>query len=375
VGVVIESCARRADAVARVVTDELLSKRVDRVTSRLDWRDILVAAGVDERFLSNRHGPCPVCNDGRPRFRFDNKGGSGGWICVCGAGNGMSLLMKATGRSYTEAALWIIDSYDAHAPGQTAPLRTAMTRPSFVAVAALDDAEIMRRKARFERCWRESRPVQNGDPVWTYLNNRLPGLERIPSVLRFHPELEYFVHDGQRNVSYGRHPAMVAAVVDETGKCCNLHRTYLTPHGEKLQVVHDGEEQSCKKLMSTIGATSFAIRLAKHQGRLGIGEGVETALAAYLHEGVPTWSVVNTAGMKKFIVPDDVTELIVYADNDERTRQGKLPGFEAARALEAREDVQARVRARTLKVRLVTPARRRQDMANLLVDAHTLRAA
>src|SRR5690606_31964489 len=68
------------------------------------WKGILLQLGVPERALVNRHGPCPICG-GTDRFRFDNKEGTGTFICSqCGAGNGMDLAMKFTGRSFADVA-------------------------------------------------------------------------------------------------------------------------------------------------------------------------------------------------------------------------------------------------------------------------------
>ena len=66
------------------------------------WRDVLTANGIS--LPSGRHhGPCPVCG-GRDRFRLDDKGGRGTWICnQCGAGDGLSLYQQATGQSMSQA--------------------------------------------------------------------------------------------------------------------------------------------------------------------------------------------------------------------------------------------------------------------------------
>src|SRR5882672_10339994 len=62
------------------------------------WRSILPALGLDPRYLSGKNGPCPLCRDGRDRWRFDNKRGDGTWICThCGAGQGLKLAMMFTG--------------------------------------------------------------------------------------------------------------------------------------------------------------------------------------------------------------------------------------------------------------------------------------
>ena len=47
---------------------------VERARNR--WREILPRFGIDTRFLTNRHGPCPLCG-GRDRFRFDDRNGDG----------------------------------------------------------------------------------------------------------------------------------------------------------------------------------------------------------------------------------------------------------------------------------------------------------
>ena len=69
-----------------------------------NWPQILGAlAGVDESQLKNKHSPCPNCG-GTDRFRFDDKQGSGSYICSqCGAGDGMSLLVKCSGMSFPDA--------------------------------------------------------------------------------------------------------------------------------------------------------------------------------------------------------------------------------------------------------------------------------
>ncbi len=67
------------------------------------WREILTANGIN--LPSGRHhGPCPICMAGKDRFRMDDKGGRGTWICnQCGAGDGLSLYQQATGQSMSEA--------------------------------------------------------------------------------------------------------------------------------------------------------------------------------------------------------------------------------------------------------------------------------
>lgn len=67
------------------------------------WREILPRLGVETRFLSNRHGPCPLCG-GKDRFRFDDRDGSGSYYCnQCGPGGGLLLLRKLRGWDHATA--------------------------------------------------------------------------------------------------------------------------------------------------------------------------------------------------------------------------------------------------------------------------------
>ncbi|MEO0413870.1 MAG: primase-helicase zinc-binding domain-containing protein [Verrucomicrobiota bacterium] len=56
-----------------------------RNAARGGWVGILGGLGVDSGLLKDRHGPCPGCG-GKDRFRFDDKDGSGSWICSQGGG-------------------------------------------------------------------------------------------------------------------------------------------------------------------------------------------------------------------------------------------------------------------------------------------------
>jgi putative DNA primase/helicase len=74
---------------------------IERARGR--WREILPLFGIDTRFLTNKHGPCPLCR-GRDRFRFDDKDGSGSYYCnQCGPGCGILLIRKLRGWNHKTA--------------------------------------------------------------------------------------------------------------------------------------------------------------------------------------------------------------------------------------------------------------------------------
>ena len=67
------------------------------------WPELLAGIGIDVPHRG-KHGPCPACG-GKDRFRLDDKGGRGTWICnQCGSGDGLDLLARVTGKSTKEAA-------------------------------------------------------------------------------------------------------------------------------------------------------------------------------------------------------------------------------------------------------------------------------
>ena len=77
------------------------------------WVEILsTVGGVPVAYLDNKHKPCPSCQEGEDRFRFDDIDGNGTWFCShCGgkdgfggAGNGMDLLMRVKNWQFKEAA-------------------------------------------------------------------------------------------------------------------------------------------------------------------------------------------------------------------------------------------------------------------------------
>ncbi|WP_410198468.1 primase-helicase zinc-binding domain-containing protein [Aeromonas caviae] len=67
------------------------------------WPELLAAVGIDTPHRG-KHGPCPACG-GKDRFRLDDKGGRGTWICSqCGNGDGLDLVCRVTNKSPKEAA-------------------------------------------------------------------------------------------------------------------------------------------------------------------------------------------------------------------------------------------------------------------------------
>jgi Protein of unknown function (DUF3631)/Toprim domain len=157
------------------------------------------------------------------------------------------------------------------------------------------------------KIWKESAPI-TGTLAETYLEWRgLAPLSPPPQCLRFaaklkHPNEQYF-------------PALIVqATKPETGDPIGgVQRVFLAWTGKgKAQV-------SPKEQKMSLGPCKGAVaRLADPiDGEpLMIGEGVETVLTAMQATGLPGWATLGTPGLRKLDPPNNVTEVILLAEND-----------------------------------------------------------
>lgn len=191
------------------------------------------------------------------------------------------------------------------------------------------------------RTWNECIPITSGAarPMYEYLSSRQIHwiLDRISDSdsLRFHPALPYYTEEkaGEGYKKIGNFPAMVAAIRDDDGNILTLHRTYLSPRGNKAKVP---EVKKMTVVAEGVDINGSSIRLGEPvNGVLGIAEGIETALSAFWATGIPTWSTINAQLMKSFQVPEDVETVIIWADKD-KSHTGEV----AANVLKARLESQ-----------------------------------
>lgn len=260
-----------------------------RERARGRWNTILPALGIDRRYLTGKNGPCPLCPEGgRDRWRFDNKAGSGSWICShCGAGHGITLALKFTGAPFKEIAQRIERIIG------DAPIEQARNERS--------DAD---KRAALNRLWQSSRPVCSGDPVDLWITSRCIRLDAFPNTLRTAPRVRF----SGPPVSW--HPAMLAMVTDPAGRPATIHKTYLTTEGHKAEV--DRVRMFCAGTVPAGGA----VRLSLPAAVLGIAEGIETAFAATHLFGIPTWAALNAGGLEKFEPPAETKRLVIFGDHD-----------------------------------------------------------
>lgn len=268
----------------------MLAKRSIHDIARGRWHAILPALGISSKFLTNKHGPCPICG-GKDRFRYDDKGGNGTYFCgnvSCGPGNGVDLVMKFLKLDFREARDRI-----AEAAGEA----------SVKIAKAVDDTKIA---ALAENLWHKASPLTGFDPVSVYLAKRGIKLAPLPHELRYLADALY-VHDDK---SRTRHPAMLARFAAPDATRWTVHRTFLDEKGNKADLP--------KRKMFVPGPCpqGGAIRLAHSAETMGIAEGVETALSAMLLNDVPVWAAADAGKMTRWQPPPAAKNIIIFADED-----------------------------------------------------------
>jgi len=152
--------------------------------------------------------------------------------------------------------------------------------------------------------WELALPPE-GTPVESHLRAR--GCDLPPeaaSVLRFVPACPFESHTL---------PAMIALMRDvTTGEPRGIHRTALSDDGKSKREMPDGLRP--KRMMGP--AKNAAAMLSPHAAKMGIAEGIETALSASKLFGLPVWAVLSAGGIGKFPVATGISDLTIFADND-----------------------------------------------------------
>lgn len=253
------------------------------------WYGILSTLGVSDKYLRNKHGPCPLCDDGKDRYRWDNREGRGTFICnKCGAGDGFELLQRLKGWDFKRTAEEV--------EAVVGNVRRVEPRS---APTSEEQREAMQKR------WKQCKAVMPEDATSKYLTRRI-GISHVPAVLRSAPD----------------RPAMVAIMQAPDGRATMIHTTFLTASGEKAPM------DNPRLMMPGTIAEGAAVRLAEHGDEIGIAEGIETALSATALTGIPCWAALNRVLLMKWIAPTDIKRVVIFGDND-----AKFDGQAAAYAL------------------------------------------
>lgn len=269
------------------------------------WKGVLLEIGVPSQALTGKHVSCPLCG-GKDRFRFDNKAGSGSWICnQCGAGDGMALAERVLDLPFAEAAAKV-DAVLGNNRIGTDPTPQAMSDEQ--------------RKAALREVAKATVRAATGDLVDAYLTSRGVGETIYPACLRF--------AKGLRDGEGGIRPAMVAVVQAMDGTNATMHRTFLRNDG-----LAKAEMEAPRKLMPGDLPDGAAVRLSEWlSGPLGIAEGIETAMAAARWFEMPVWAALTAGNLEKWRPPEGCMEVAVFGDCDANYR-GQYAAYRLANAL------------------------------------------
>jgi hypothetical protein len=169
------------------------------------------------------------------------------------------------------------------------------------------------RAAAGRRIWSEARAI-SGTPAEHYLAQR--GLGTDSPHLRFHPRTPLGPKPGTR---FG--PALIAAVRTDSGLVA-IHRTFI-PAAETGLAGRPGP----KRGLGPFGRG--AVRLGGTGPRLGLAEGVETALSATALFGIPCWATLGTERFGHVALPAGTEALLLFLDNDPGGRRAETLAREA----------------------------------------------
>jgi len=255
------------------------------------WTDALLRYGVEERLLTGKHCECPLCG-GKDRFRYTDLEGDGRYYCNgCGAGDGMTLLMRVTGREFKDLA------------GELEPSEYKTAEKKIVDHTGLLD----RIKSGLQ-------PLSSGDGlVRRYLAKRNI-VDFDDRWIRFSPRTYQWVEKTTL-------PAMVVAMRDAAGAVKGYHITYLNDDATKHSRLYTpGETGEC------------SLWLSKPKPVIAIAEGIESAMSVKAQFGHDCWATGDAGRMAKFIPPEGTLAMLIYADNDQNFT-GQAAAYSLARRL------------------------------------------
>ena len=174
------------------------------------------------------------------------------------------------------------------------------------------------------RIWRDAQPL-HASPAKVYLESR--GILAASPTLRFHPRTPLGPKGRTRFL-----PAMIAAVSLDEGPIA-IHRTFLSGN---TKAAFDKP----KRALGALGES--AVRLfAPASGKLGLAEGIESAMSAYALTGIPAWATLGNERFGLVSVPESVTELHLFVDHDAGGELAASRGLAAyardARAIQVRK--------------------------------------
>jgi putative DNA primase/helicase len=286
--------------------------------------DLALRRGVKLRRESQwMQGPCLKCG-GTDRFFVHIKKNVFGCRGCRAKGDAIDFVMWADGVTFSDSIQSPIGDYSTSL--SIAPLSTK-------APTELEDQDEGKadRTRLIARLWQES-IAPKGTVVERYLARRLrrelPPCLLSGHVLRFHPNMMFpDLPRGPAMVGLYRRVGVIETPLGPASRneSIALHRTMLTADGEPIYVEANGKRKKAKAALGP--SKNAAIKLIPDvlfngwcgpelTYGLGLAEGIETAVAAWLLTGVPTWACGYAANMAAFPVLPGIECLTLFIDND-----------------------------------------------------------
>lgn len=274
---------------------------------------------------TNKHVDCILPgHEGKNDMRCKNTQRSrfvdtGAVICTCTdknpVSNGLDLIQRVRGCDFKTARDMLLDAVG----GKTRFVDVTYTPPRKPAGPSKE--EIEKKKAQADRTkqkiitlWNEVVPVNAPQArparLWFKRRQVWQEFEGVQD-LGFHEAVPFF--DDEFN-HVGDFPALVGMVRGARGDTRTLHRTYLTPVGQKAM---GPMSRKLHAVPNDLTASGGSLQFDKAGVHLNIAEGIESALAVRFFTGYqPTWAALTKDLLRMIELPECVKAVTVWADKD-----------------------------------------------------------
>ncbi|MFL5267269.1 MAG: toprim domain-containing protein [Stellaceae bacterium] len=201
--------------------------------------------------------------------------------------------------------------------------------------AAEPDAEA--KQARALDIWANAVPV-DGTSAEHYLRSRgldpeklysLTGPRSWPATLRYSERVA--LNPGQLCRAL-----IIAVHCGHLGSVRSIQRVLLNRDGT---AVRDSRGRRMKLSLGPIrGNAAMFDYWPDSEGRWGLAEGPETALAAYSLTGIPTWAAIAAGNMHQVVPPSWARHAVIFSDND---NVGMAAAAKALQAIQSRPGIES----------------------------------